>query len=59
MAYTQRVGTEKFFLDGVEKRGHPDRFCLVNAKGDVVGSYLWMDIDERDLLEKHIAELLN
>ncbi len=59
MAYTLRVGTEKFFLDGVEKRGHPDRFCLVNAKGDVVGSYLWMDIDERDLLEKHIAELLN
>jgi cytochrome oxidase Cu insertion factor (SCO1/SenC/PrrC family) len=59
MAYTQRVGIEKFFLDGVEKRGHPDRFCLVNASGDVVGSYLWMDIDERDLLEKHIAELLN
>ena len=58
LAYTQRVGTEKFFLDGVEKRGHPDRFCLVNATGDVVGSYLWMDIDERDLLEKQIAELL-
>lgn len=59
MDYTQRVGTEKFFLDGVEKRGHPDRFCLVNADGNIVGSYLWMDIDERDLLEKHIAELLN
>lgn len=59
MAYTQRVGIEKFFLDGVEKRGHPDRFCLVNASGDVVGSYLWMDIDERDLLEKHITELLD
>jgi cytochrome oxidase Cu insertion factor (SCO1/SenC/PrrC family) len=58
MAYTQRVGIEKFFLDGVENRGHPDRFCLVNAEGNIVGSYLWLDIDERDLLEKHIAELL-
>ena len=59
MDYIQRVGIEKFFLDGVEKRGHPDRFCLVNADGNVVGSYLWMDVDERDLLEKHIAELLD
>jgi cytochrome oxidase Cu insertion factor (SCO1/SenC/PrrC family) len=56
--YTKKVGVEKFFLDGVEKRGHPDRFCLVNAAGDIIGSYLWMDIDERELLEKHIAEIL-
>ncbi len=58
MAYTQKVGIEKFFLDGVEKRGHPDRFCLVNANGDIVGSYYWPDIDERTLLEEHISELL-
>lgn len=58
MAYTERVGVEKFFLDGVEKRGHPDRFCLVNAEGDIVGSYVWLDIDERELLLKHIAELV-
>ncbi|MCU0711516.1 MAG: SCO family protein [Pirellula sp.] len=58
MAYTQKVGIEKFFLDGVEKRGHPDRFCLVNSDGVIVGSYYWPDIDERALLESHIAELL-
>lgn len=58
LAYTERVGVEKFFLDGVEKRGHPDRFCLVNAEGNVVGSYVWLDIDERELLLKHIEELL-
>jgi cytochrome oxidase Cu insertion factor (SCO1/SenC/PrrC family) len=58
MDYTERVGVEKFFLDGVEKRGHPDRFCLVNAEGDIVGSYVWLDVDERELLLKHIAELV-
>lgn len=56
--YIIRVGQEKFFLDGVEERGHPDRFILVDAQGDPVGSYLWMDIDERDLLNKHIDEVL-
>jgi len=58
MEYIERVGVEKFFLDGVEKRGHPDRFCLVNAEGDMVGSYVWLDVDERELLLKHIAELV-
>jgi len=53
-----RVGTEKFFLGGVEKRGHPDRFCLVNAAGDIVGSYVWLDIDQRELLVEHVNELL-
>ncbi|XZE44986.1 SCO family protein [Pirellulaceae bacterium SH467] len=56
--YTMRVGIEKFFLDGVEKRGHPDRFVLVNAEGNAVGSYVWLDIDERELLLKHIDEVL-
>jgi cytochrome oxidase Cu insertion factor (SCO1/SenC/PrrC family) len=56
--YTVRVGVEKFFLDGVEKRGHPDRFVLVNANGDAVGSYVWLDIEERELLLKHIDEVL-
>lgn len=58
LEYIIRVGQEKFFLDGVEERGHPDRFILVDAQGDPVGSYLWMDIDERDLLNKHIEEVL-
>lgn len=56
--YVSKVGVEKFFLDGVQERGHPDRFCLVNAEGDIVGSYVWLDIDERELLTKHIEELI-
>lgn len=53
-----KVGSEMFFLPGVEKRGHPDRFCLVNAQGELVGSYVWLDAEERELLVKHIEELL-
>jgi protein SCO1/2 len=53
-----RVGTEMYFLPGVERRGHPDRFCLVDAQGDLVGSYVWLDEEERELLVKHIEELL-
>lgn len=53
-----KVGTEMFFLPGVERRGHPDRFCLVDAKGDLVGSYLWVEPEERELLVAHIEELL-
>ena len=53
-----KVGTEMFYLPGVEKRGHPDRFCLVKAQGELVGSYVWLDSEERELLVKHIEELL-
>ena len=53
-----KVGAEMFFLPGVERRGHPDRFCLVNAEGELVGSYIWLDRDEREQLIKHIEELL-
>ncbi|MFN6131035.1 MAG: SCO family protein [Planctomycetota bacterium] len=53
-----KVGTEMFFLPGVERRGHPDRFCLVDAKGDLVGSYLWVEPEQRELLSAHIEELL-
>lgn len=53
-----KVGTEMFFLSGVERRGHPDRFCLVDAKGELVGSYVWLDPEEREQLVAHIEELL-
>jgi protein SCO1 len=53
-----KIGSEMFFLPGVEKRGHPDRFCLVNAQGELVGSYVWLDQEERELLVQHIEELL-
>jgi protein SCO1/2 len=53
-----KVGTEMFFLPGIEKRGHPDRFCLVDAKGELVGSYVWLDPEQRDQLIAHVEELL-
>jgi hypothetical protein len=31
---------------------------LVNAQGELVGSYVWLDSEERELLVKHIEELL-
>lgn len=58
MGYIIQIGTEKFFLSGVEKRGHPDKFCLVDAQGDLVGSYSWQAQAERDLLTAHANELL-
>ena len=56
--YIMRVGAEKFFLGHVEKRGHPDQFCLVNAEGDIVGSYAWQELVERELLMAQANELL-
>jgi protein SCO1/2 len=53
-----KVGSEMFYLPGVERRGHPDRFCVVDAQGTLVGSYIWLDPDERDQLVAHIEELL-
>lgn len=53
-----KVGTEMFFLAGVEKRGHPDRFCLVDAQGELVGSYQWQESDDLEKLLQHIDELL-
>jgi protein SCO1 len=58
MDYIIKVGTEKFFLGEVKKRGHPDRFCLVNAQGDLVGKYEWQEKEEFDLLIQHANELL-
>jgi hypothetical protein len=31
---------------------------LVDAKGELVGSYVWLDQEERELLVAHIEELL-
>ena len=58
LEYIMRVGAEKFFLGHVEKRGHPDQFCLVDAQGDIVGSYAWQELAERELLIAQANELL-
>jgi protein SCO1 len=58
MESISKIGVEKFFLFEVKPKGHPDRFCLVNAEGDVVGEYAWPDKEERALLIEHANELL-
>ncbi|RMF43355.1 MAG: SCO family protein, partial [Planctomycetota bacterium] len=40
MKYIRRVGSEFFWLP-VERRGHPERFALVDAEGKVFGLYQW------------------
>ena len=54
-----RIASEVFFLGEVGLRGHPDRFCLVNAQGQVVGKYNWHEPKELELLDQHLNEILD
>jgi protein SCO1/2 len=54
-----RIGTEMFYLPAVERRGHPDRFCLVDADGKLVGAYDWKNRDEIQALIAHVEEVLS
>lgn len=54
-----RIGTEMFYLPGVERRGHPDRFCLVDADGKLVGAYEWKNREEIEALISHVDEVLS
>lgn len=54
-----KVGGEMFLLGGMKRRAHPDRLCLVNADGVLVGKYDWHEEEDLQALNDHIAELLN
>ncbi|MFN7732482.1 MAG: SCO family protein [Pirellula sp.] len=54
-----RIGTEMFYLPAVERRGHPDRFCLVDAEGKLVGAYEWKNREEVAALIAHVEEVLS
>ena len=56
--YISKVAGEVFFLGQVGLKGHPDRFCLVDADGKTVGKYNWHDEKELELLDQHVKELL-
>lgn len=58
IGYIQKIAGEFFLLGQVSLRGHPDRFCLVDASGRLVGKYNWHDADELKQLDAHIAEVL-
>ncbi len=56
--YISKVAGEVFFLGQVGLKGHPDRFCLVDADGKLVGKYNWHEETELEMLDKHVKELL-
>lgn len=58
MNYIAKVAGFVFLLGEVREKSHPDRFCLVDAEGKLVGKYNWHDAKELALLDKHVQELL-
>lgn len=56
--YISRMAGEVFFLGQIGPKSHPDRFCLFNAEGNLVGKYNWHEKAELEQLDIHVAELL-
>lgn len=57
MAYIKRVGSEMFSI-GIERRGHPEKFALVDANGKVYGWYTWTDPGQWQALQRDMAKLI-
>lgn len=57
MDYIRRVGAEIFRL-GVVRRGHPEKFALMDAEGKMVGLYTWSDEGQFAALVQDIEALL-
>ncbi len=57
MNYIRRVGAEMFSL-GVVRRGHPEKFALVDATGEVYGLYTWSDDSQWQALVRDIDAML-
>ncbi len=59
MKQISRIGNDIFLLGAIKEFGHPDRLCLVNADGVLVGKYNWHDSTELEQLNAHVRELLD
>lgn len=57
MPYIQRVGAEVFRL-GVTPRGHPEKFALMDGRGELFGLYTWSDDGQWSALERDIEQML-
>lgn len=57
MGYIKRVGSEMFSI-GIERRGHPEKFALVDASGKVYGLYTWSDPGQWQALQRDMAKLI-
>jgi protein SCO1 len=58
MDYITRVGSEMFSL-GVMRRGHPEKFALVDAEGKVYGLYTWSDPAQWQALQRDMEKLIS
>lgn len=56
--YIAKVACEVFMLGEVREKSHPDRFCLVDGSGKLIGKYNWHDTKELALLDEHLKEVL-
>jgi protein SCO1/2 len=57
MKYIRRVGSE-FFRLPVVRRGHPEKFGLVDKNGKLFGLYTWSDPNQWSALEEDIEKLI-
>lgn len=57
MTYIRNVGFDRFRL-GVMRRGHPEKFALMDANDEMVGLYTWSDEGQWKTLQTDIEKLI-
>lgn len=57
MNYIRRVGAEFFGL-GVERRGHPEKFAVIDKNGKPFGFYTWSDEEQFASLVQDLEKLV-
>lgn len=57
MNYIRRVGSE-FFRLGVERRGHPEKFAVIDSNGKPFGWYTWSDAKQWETLKTDLDKLI-
>ena len=57
MDYISRVGSEIYSI-GVMRKGHPEKFALVDATGKIFGYYTWSDAGQWQALQRDMAKLI-
>ncbi len=58
MDYISRVGSEMYSI-GIARRGHPEKFALVDAAGKVYGLYTWSDANQWQALQRDMSKLIS
>ncbi len=58
LPYIRRVGAEYFGL-GIERYAHPEKFALMDAKGNLFGYYTWTDANQWQALQADMQKLID